>query len=74
MRSRQALAYPRLAARMAELDVLAIELAEQIPCHPAHFSMVLRGHRPASPQLRARVAEILSADAEELFAASMVNA
>lgn len=74
MRSRRPLVFPRLAARMAELDLLVYELAAKVPCHPDHVSLVLHGHRPASTRFRARVAEILEADATELFAPSEVAA
>lgn len=60
--------FPKLAARLAELDLQRKQLAELVPCNPAYLSHIIRGHSTPSPKLRARIAEILESPEAELFA------
>jgi hypothetical protein len=62
------LAYPRLAAAIAESDVSHADLAAAAGCAPQTISFILRGHLRASQPLRERIAASLGGDVDELFA------
>lgn len=68
------LVYPRLKARMAELDLTNVEVAARAEVHPGTVSQIMRGRLEPSERLRRRLAEVLDSTVEELFAAAEVAA
>lgn len=68
MRTKRPLAYPRLKARMAELDVPANELADVVGIHEGSMSQIQRGRLRPSAALQHRIAEALGSTVDDLFA------
>lgn len=61
------LAFPRLKARIAELDRSQVEIAAEVPCARETLTQILRGRLRPSARMRSRLAEILDAPEDDLF-------
>lgn len=62
------LAFPRLAARMAEVDIQTKQLAAIVECHPGTLTQIRRGQVKPGAALKQRIADALDSTVEELFA------
>jgi len=59
--------YPELSAELARQGLSHTELAAAADCAPGTLTHLLRGRMRPSPALRARIAEALRRDEQELF-------
>jgi putative transcriptional regulator len=57
----------RLRVRRAEQDVTQLELAQKVGVSDSQISLMERGHIDPSPEMAARIADVLETTPEALF-------